>query len=135
MITLSQEIIGFINIFEKLTGAAVKDCFLEEGKIVFVINPGNMGLAIGKNGSNIKHASAVLKKTVNIIEFNPDPVLFIKSLLFPIKPKEVKLQDTTILIVPNDTKEKGRIYGRERTNLKRMQDIASKYFPITIKIE
>ena len=135
MITLSQEIIGFINLFEKLTGAAVKDCFLEEGKIVFVINPGNMGLAIGKNGSNIKHASAVLKKTVNIIEFNPDPVLFIKSLLFPIKPKEVKLQDTTILIVPNDIKEKGKIYGRERTNLKRMQDIASKYFPITIKIE
>src|SRR3989344_5507207 len=113
MITLSQEIIGFINIFEKLTGAAVKDCFLEEGKIVFVINPGNMGLAIGKNGSNIKHASAVLKKTVNIIEFNPDPVLFIKSLLFPIKPKEVKLQDATILIVPNDIKEKGKIYGRE----------------------
>ena len=48
MITLNQEIIGFINIFENITGASVKDCFLEDEKIIFVVNPGSMGLAIGK---------------------------------------------------------------------------------------
>lgn len=135
MITLNQEIIGYINLFEKITGASVKDCFLDEGKITFVVNTGNMGLAIGKGGKNIKHASSVLNKPVNVIEFNIDPKEFLMNLLYPIKPKEIKMQDATLLIVANDTKDKGRIYGRERTNLKRMQEIISKYFPVTLKVE
>src|SRR3989344_4567035 len=117
MITLNQEIIGFINIFENITGASVKDCFLEDEKIIFVVNPGSMGLAIGKGGKNINHMSSLLKKPVNVIEFNQDPVQFLRNLLYPIKPKEIKLVDATLVIVAADVKEKGRIYGRERSNL------------------
>ena len=135
MITLNQEIIGFINIFENITGASVKDCFLEDEKIIFVVNPGSMGLAIGKGGKNINHMSSLLKKPVNVIEFNQDPVQFLRNLLYPIKPKEIKLVDATLVIVAADVKEKGRIYGRERSNLRRMQDIISKYFPVTLKLE
>ncbi len=135
MITLNQEIIGYINVFENATRASVKDCFLEDDTIVFVINSGNMGLAIGKGGRNIKHVSSLLHKKISIIEFNPDPVAFIKNLIFPVKPKDVKLQDNNLIITAHDTKEKGKIYGRERTNLKRVQEIVSKYFPIIIKIE
>jgi len=135
MITLNQEIIGFINIFENITGASVKDCFLEDEKIIFVVNPGSMGLAIGKGGKNINHMSSLLKKPVNVIEFNQDPVQFLRNLLYPIKPKEIKLVDATLVIVAADVKEKGRIYGRERSNLKRIQDIISKYFPVTLKLE
>ena len=134
MITLNQEIIGFINIFENITGASVKDCFLEDEKIIFVVNPGSMGLAIGKGGKNINHMSSLLKKPVNVIEFNQDPVQFLRNLLYPIKPKEIKLVDATLVIVAADVKEKGRIYGRERSNLKRIQDIISKYFPVTLKL-
>lgn len=135
MITLSQEIIGYINVFEKATGASVKDCFLEDGVIVFVVNQGNIGLAIGKGGRNIKQVSSLLRKNVNVIEFNPDPITFIKNLLSPIAPKELKLQDSTIIIMPHDVKEKGKIYGRERTNFKRLQEIVYKYFQLNLKIE
>lgn len=135
MITLNQEIIGFINVFENVTKAEVKDCFFEGEKIVFVVNPGNMGLAIGKGGRNINQVSSLLHKKVDVIEFNPDPVLFAKSLLLPVKPKEVILKDGVVTIVSHDIKEKGRIYGRERTNFKRIQEIVSKYFPATLKIE
>ena len=79
--------------------------------------------------------SSLLKKPVNVIEFNQDPVQFLRNLLYPIKPKEIKLVDATLVIVAADVKEKGRIYGRERSNLKRIQDIISKYFPVTLKLE
>ena len=66
MITLNQEVIGFINLFEKVTRAQVKDCFSDDG-LVFVVQPGQMGLAIGKKGVNIKKVSGLLKKKVKVI--------------------------------------------------------------------
>lgn len=135
MITLDQETIGYINIFENITKAEVKDCFATDEGLMFVVNEGNMGMAIGKGGRNIKHASDVLKKKINVIEFNHDPVKFMQNLLFPIKPKEISLKDDVLTITAHDVKEKGKIFGREKTNLKRMQDIISKYFPINLKLE
>jgi len=135
MITYSMETIGYINLFEKTTHAHVKDCFQEGDRLIFVIEKGDIGKAVGKQGANIKKMSAALKKPVKVIEYDPEPVQFLKNLLYPIKPKEIRAEDDKLIIKTADTKEKGQIYGRERTNLKRVQQTLSKYFPHTIQIE
>lgn len=135
MITYDMETIGYINLFERLTGARAKDCFAEEEKLVFVVNEGEAGKAIGKNGEKARELSAKLKKQIKIIEFKQDPVEFLKTLLYPVKAKEVTAVDDKIIIKTHNIKEKGQIYGREKTNLKRVQDLFSKYFPHRIELE
>jgi N utilization substance protein A len=127
--------IGFINIFENLTHAGVKDCFAEGDSLVFIIDQGQMGLAIGKGGVNIKNACSVFKKDIKAYEFNPEPVEFVKNLLYPIKPKAVERKDNLVVIKTADSVEKGKVFGREKTNLKRIQEIVSKYFEVEIKVE
>jgi N utilization substance protein A len=135
MVSFDMKTIGFINVFENLTHAGVKDCFAEGDSLVFIIDQGQMGLAIGKGGINIKNASSVFKKDIKAYEFNPEPVEFVKNLLYPIKPKAVERQDNLVVVKTSDSVEKGKVFGREKTNLKRIQEIVKKYFEIEIKVE
>ena len=64
MRTFDTETLNMLRVFEDITGAAVRDCIIDENNsaIVFIVEPGQMGLAIGKNGINIKMAEKFLKK-------------------------------------------------------------------------
>ena len=83
-IKLTAELIRYISVFERLTGATVKDCFLEgkSTKLVFIVNEGVLGLAIGKKGANIKRVKMVLEKELDVIEYSKDPLQFIRQQTF-----------------------------------------------------
>ena len=134
MIQLDQRIIGFINVFEKITRANVKDCFEENGILIFVVQEGQIRKAIGKGGDNIKRISGLTKKKIKVIEFSQNVIKFVKTLLYPLK-VEVELGEEVIVIKSKDHREKGQIYGRDRTNLKRIQNIVDKYFNVKIVVE
>ena len=51
MRSYNKEEINHINLFEKITKARVKDCFLND-IIVFIVEEGDLGKAIGKKGFN-----------------------------------------------------------------------------------
>ncbi len=135
MVLYSHEIIGFINVFENTTGASVKDCFVDEDVLVFVVMPGNMGRALGKGASNIKKLGFMFKKRLRIIEFNDDPARFVSNLIYPVRAREIVLEDDSVVIRTDNARDKGHVFGRERSNLKKIQMIVSKYFPLVIKIE
>ena len=84
---LSSEDIAFINLFEGVTRAGVKDCMVDEqkGKIMFVVNEGQAGIAIGKGGVNIKQLQEKLKKRIEILEYSGDPIKFVSNIFRPIK--------------------------------------------------
>lgn len=86
-IKLSSEDIGYINLFETTTHASVKDCIVtpEKNKITFVVNEGQMGIAIGKNGINIKNLEDKVKRRIEIIEHSNDPIKFLSNIFRPIK--------------------------------------------------
>ncbi|MBU4241956.1 MAG: NusA-like transcription termination signal-binding factor [Nanoarchaeota archaeon] len=130
-----MQTIGLINLFEKITRAGVKDCFIMESTLIFVVNQGDIGKAVGKGGSNIQKLTRIMKKQVKIIQFDSNPSKFTLNLLFPLKPAEIKQDDDKIIIKAKDISEKGKIFGREKTNLKRMQEIISKYFPVKLMVE
>ena len=122
----------FISFFENLTRAKVKDC-IDSGSgssLIFVVQKGEIGKAIGKNASNIKRLENMLKRKVRIIEYDEDVVKFVRNVLAPIKVEEVELVDSKVVIRDNDMKKKGMVIGRDASNLKKHKEIVSRYFPI-----
>jgi N utilization substance protein A len=133
MIQYDIKTIGYINLFEKNTGAKVKDCFNEEEFLVFVVQPSNLRKALENHGQKIQRMNILLKRKIKVIEFSPEPIRFLSNLLYPMKP-ELELSGNSIIIKTQDIREKGQIFGREKTNLKRIQGILDKYFKLEIKI-
>ena len=133
MIQYDMQSIGLINIFEKSTGAKVKDFFNEGETLVFVVHPKELRKAVEKGGEKIRRLSMVMKKRIRVIEFNEDIEKFAMNLLYPLKP-ETEFHDGVLLIKGKDAQEKGKIFGREKTNFKRIQAIIHKYFKVEVKV-
>ena len=131
----TSQIINYINLFEDLTRTKVKDCFLNDERIVFIINNGEISRAIGKNGSNVRRIRNLIKKNIKLVEFNDDVVKFVKNYIYPIEAKDVILVDSKISIKVNDIKSKALLMGRNSKNLLELKEVLNRYFIINgIKI-
>ena len=131
-IRYSADIIQYISIFESLTNSKVKDCILNEpnGSILFIVQENEMGKAIGKNGSNIKRAEGIFKKSIRLVEFSSDISQFLQNLIHPVEAKEIKNENGIVSIYCRDIKSKGRIIGRDRRNINSTKDVAKRHFDI-----
>lgn len=132
-ITYDQKAIGVIMTFEKLTKAHVKNCVMDK-TVLFVVKEGDAGKAIGKNGMNIQKLSKLLKKPVRIVEYSEDPITFVKNLIKNTNSKVYKSREGEITIEPHSSKDKGIILGRDKQNLKLIQDILSTHHKTNIKV-
>ena len=125
---LDAETIKLSSMFESMTTAHVKDCFKEEDEVVFVVMPGHMAKAIGKQGVNVKKMSNLLKKNVRILEFSDNPVTFVRNVLRMANVDIIEDQGNVVIHCP-DTKTKGQVYGREKERLEKLQKLTKRYFP------
>ena len=119
--------------FESITQAKVKDCIIDEKideKIVFIIEKGDMGLAIGKHGANFKRIEAVLKKQIRLIEFDDNLSQFIKNCIYPVTSVEITQNEKKVIIKGNDFKSKAMIIGRDKATLKKTISIVKRFFDI-----
>ena len=71
-----------------------------------------------------------LKTRVKIVEWSPNLVKFVQSLVFPAKLKEVSEQDGIVVLEPIDLKTRGILIGRNASNLRRFEEILKRYFDI-----
>ncbi len=135
-IRLSDEEMRYITLFESITGATAKDCIIdnEGNRIIFLIKQGEMGIAIGKNGINIKRATKLIGKPVEVVEAADTPEELIKNALFPAKIHVVKItRDASGRLIANvavDPKDKGLAIGREGSKIQRARILAKRYFDI-----
>jgi N utilization substance protein A len=126
----------YIALFESVSGASVKDCIIDEeqGRVIFVVNEGQVGVAIGRGGRNIRTLERMTGKKHEIIEYSEDPVQFIKNALKPANVKEVRLiQKTdgkTIAVVSVNPRDKGVAIGKNGRNAERLRFLAKRYFQI-----
>ncbi len=126
-----------MSLFQNVTGATARDCVEDEkqNRVIFVVNEGKMGLAIGKGGSHIKNLQNIVKRNVEIVEYSDDPIKFLKNILNSKLVSEVKMNkrdDGTLqAIVTVDPKKKGIVVGREGRNAEKARLLAKRYFEIS----
>ncbi|QQG38753.1 MAG: NusA-like transcription termination signal-binding factor [Candidatus Woesearchaeota archaeon] len=132
---LNIQTIGLMNIFNSLTGVTAKDCFFDEEKLVFIVNEGDLGKVLGKKGANIQRIQNTLKRDIKVIEYSEDVIKFVKNLIYPAEVQKVYKEGTFVVIEPENNKIKGQIYGRERKNLEKINEILKKYSNTEVKIK
>jgi len=135
-IRLFNDELRYLSLFESITGAQAKDCIIdnEKSRILFVVKEGQMGLAIGKNGSNVKRLSRLLGKNVEVIEHAEKPEDLIRNSLLPAKVHSVKIvrspEGKTIAFVTVNPSEKGIAIGKDGSKILRARILAKRYFDI-----
>ncbi len=87
----------YIEELRILTKSTALDCVIDERfeRIIYVIKRGDMGLAIGKKGDNIKRMQNVLGKRIEMVEYAEDPDEFITNIFKPAEVAEVRRDPRT----------------------------------------
>ena len=136
-IKLTTDQMRMMSLFQNVTGATARDCVEDEkqDRVIFVVNTGKMGLAIGKGGTHIKSLQNIVKRNVELVEFEEDPVKFLSNLLNPKLISEIKIGErpdgSKQAIVIVDPRKKGIVVGREGRNAEKARLLAKRYFDIT----
>ena len=126
----------YIALFESITNASAKDCIVDEeqGRVIFIINEGQIGVAIGRGGRNIHTLERMTGKKQEIIEYSEDPVKFIKNALKPALVNEVRVTERPdgkkMAVVAVNPKDKGVAIGKHGKNAERLRFLAKRYFQI-----
>ncbi|HJJ77289.1 MAG TPA: NusA-like transcription termination signal-binding factor [Methanocorpusculum sp.] len=135
-ITISEDDMRLIAQFENLTGAGARDCVVDEifSRILFVINPGEMGLAIGKKGASVKKASDAFGKKVEVVEYNPDKVQFLRNCFLPVQIQTVTFEQNEegdeVAYIEVQPEERGLAIGKEGKNIIKAKKLAFRQFDI-----
>lgn len=126
-----------MSLFQSITSATARDCIVDDRmeRVIFVVNKGQMGLAIGKGGSTIKQLQNVVGKKVELVEFSDDPAEFIRNMLNADMVNDVRISDrndgTKQAVVIVDQRKKGAVVGREGRNAEKARLLAKRYFQIS----
>jgi N utilization substance protein A len=130
-VKLTEDCMRLISQFESLTGAGSRDCVIDErnGRLIFVVNPGDMGLAIGKKGVSIKKASDVMGKKIEVVEYNSNPEQFIKNCFLPAQVTSMTFEgesgEQTVSVEVRD-EDRGIAIGKEGKNIFKAKKLAQR---------
>ena len=133
-VRLNSDGIRYIALFESQTGAQAKDCYEDaDGRLIFVVKNGDMGLAIGRGGEHINRVRTSIGKHIEVVEYSDDPVEFVKNAFQPLSVKKadvVSKDGKRIAYVEVLTKEKGLAIGRDGKNIEKIKKICRRHHNI-----
>ena len=123
--------IQFINLFESITRADVKNCFSYNEMLVFMVGENQGAKAVGIKGKNVKRLNDLMKKKVKIVEYNSEPVKFIKGFISPIAVEDINVDENVMIIKVSSMRDRGVLIGRESRNLNMLRELVKKYFDLS----
>ncbi|HXV46282.1 MAG TPA: NusA-like transcription termination signal-binding factor [Nitrososphaera sp.] len=136
-IKLTSDELRLMSLFQSITSATARDCIVDEkmDRVIFVVNKGQMGLAIGKGGSTIKQLQNVVARKIELVEYSDDPAEFVRNMLNADMVNDVRISErgdgTMQAVVTVDQRKKGAVVGREGRNAEKARLLAKRYFQIT----
>lgn len=130
-ITFTTETIRLLTLFENITNVPVRDCFVNNDVIYYIVEEGKIGLAIGKGGTSIKNVERVVRKKVKVFEYSTDPVKFIKNIIPQCKEVKINNSDKITVEIRVNKRDRGLVIGRGGEKIKVYKEILKRVHNIS----
>jgi N utilization substance protein A len=136
MIKLTTEEIRYIGLFEQITKVRAKDCVTDEisnSLVTFVVDEDKMGLAIGREGRNMKILKKIIKKDVNLVAFSEDPLQLAKNALAPAVAEKVEIVEKNgkkVIVVTMDYENRKLAIGKGGRRIRNAKKIVQRHHGI-----
>ena len=138
-IVFSSQEMEYIQLLHSLVDVNVIDCIHDEYRVVYVVEEGQAGRTIGKNGENVKKLNQIIKKEIEIIEYSNDPEKFMRNLLHAIEVENLTItkgKEGLVAIIRVKDSSRGRLIGKNGRNIHKIRKLAKRHHNFeTIKIE
>lgn len=123
----------YIEELRILTKSTALDCVIDDRfeRVIYIIKKGNMGLAIGKNGDNIKKLSSVLGKRIEMVEHDDDMITFITNMFKPAELSAVTITPERIDVQAKDKDNRGLAIGRNGATIEKAKMLVKRFFNIS----
>jgi N utilization substance protein A len=128
---LTEEEMRYMSLFERMTDAVVRDCIEHDDTVVFVVDSGEMGKAIGKGGANIDRVRRSIDREVEVVEFSDDEAEFVANAFQPAAIEGVEVVDENggkVAYVDVDDTDKGLAIGKEGENIAKAKELARRHY-------
>ena len=132
-IMLSNENMQYINMAAKITKAAILDCVILDDKLIFIVDTGQLGIALGLKAKNLTKLRNMFKKNIKFVEFNSNKDKFIKNLCKPYNTKNISFEgpeEEPIAKVEVDASDKSKIIGKGGKNIEIIRNLAKRHHKI-----
>ena len=132
-IMLSNEEMQYINMASNITKTHIIDCLNLDDRIIFIVQKGQLGAAIGIKAKNLGRLRSLFKKTIKFVEFDQDKETFIINLFKPYKINNVTLEgdeDSIIVKVEVEVSDKSKIIGKGGRNIEIIRNLARRHHSI-----
>ncbi len=126
----------YIEELRILTRSTALDCVIDDrfDRVIYVIRQGDMGLAIGKKGENIRRLQNVLGKRIEMVESADAPDAFIANIF---KPAEVvgverNAENGPVNVLVRQRGDLGIAIGKAGCNIEKARILCKRFYGIEI---
>jgi N utilization substance protein A len=132
-IILSNETVQYINLASKYSGASIRDCVVEDDRVIFIVEKGQLGVAIGSKAKNLEKLRMLFKKSVKFVEFDEDKTRFVQNLCKPYDVKKVSFEgneDASVARIEVNPRDKSKLIGKGGRNINMIRKMAQRHHRI-----
>ncbi|MGC9106338.1 MAG: NusA-like transcription termination signal-binding factor [Thermoprotei archaeon] len=134
-IKLTSEELRYMFLFQQETKVTARDCIIDEenNRIIFLVDQDKMGMAIGRNGLNVKRLEKKFGKSVELVAYSENLEELVKNLMAPARVKGIRVvqgQDKKTIYITVEPEDKGLAIGKAGRNVSRAKLILKRYADI-----
>lgn len=126
----------YIEELRIFTRATAVDCIVDErfDRVIYVIRPGDMGLAIGRKGENINRLSRQLGRRLEMVEYAPTPDGFVANMIRPagLARLDPARSGAGVDLVIQDRADLGIVIGRGGCTIEKVRLLCRRFFDLEV---